>query len=571
MDSAEDDVKLSIEEVDELEYEYYSNESEADYTYDEYGDEIHACSHQVVQACVRRGESALFGHKSKKKGSTEYQNLDFEQLTRRKDIAVSQLVEILCVERDEAQILLRHYNWDQGRAESDWFSDESSVREVVGIPSAALSDEHDNKVSAVSGSLVVVNSGTKRQRLGSNASTVAVPGKAEYLFCAICLEETEGRNVSALKCAHSFCKVCWGNHINLAISEGPSSTELSCPHPKCNTKVPETFIRQFCRSIETFEKWKSYMVRSFVDFNRSARWCPQPGCELAVEYPGGGVIEVLCPCPNNSQPHFFCFGCGMEAHRPASCKDAKRWVEKNSTEAENVTWIMANTKQCPKCHLNIEKNQGCNHMTCRKQTGGCGHEFCWLCLEAWSEHGAQTGGYYNCNKYEADKKKKLKLLQDESARAAAKHHLDRYMHFFERFNNNNRARKFADRSMAEIQVKRELLHEVKGYRIEETVYMVEAAKCIIDSRRVLKWTYVFGYYLENEQERPLFQNLQEMLEKFTETLHELVETPLDKFLQEGVPRKEFDDHRALITNLLSSTDTYKNNLLEGIDNGLTNF
>ena len=62
-----------------------------------------------------------------------------------------------------------------------------------------------------------------------------------------------------------------------------------------------------------------------------------------------------------------------------------------------------------------------------------------------------------------------------------------------------------------------------------------------------------------------------MLEKFTETLHELVETPLDKFLQHGVPRNAFDEHRALITNLLSSTETYKNNLLEGIDNGLTNF
>ncbi|CAF4268664.1 unnamed protein product, partial [Rotaria sordida] len=36
------------------------------------------------------------------------------------------------------------------------------------------------------------------------------------------------------------------------------------------------------------------------------------------------------------------------------------------------------TKECPKCHTNIEKNGGCNHMTCRKP--GCGHEFCWLCF-----------------------------------------------------------------------------------------------------------------------------------------------------------------------------------------------
>ena len=134
-------------------------------------------------------------------------------------------------------------------------------------------------------------------------------------------------------------------------------------------------------------------------------------------------------------------------------------------------------------------------MTCRKATGGCGHEFCWLCLGDWKDHGAATGGYYNCNKYEKVKKSDGKLRSDEAKRAKAKHDLDRYMHFFERFNNHNRSRKFADKTMQDIQVKREVLHEVKGYRIEETDFMVKAAKCIIDSRRVLEWTYVSWRYL----------------------------------------------------------------------------
>merc|ERR1740123_2425094 len=33
----------------------------------------------------------------------------------------------------------------------------------------------------------------------------------------------------------------------------------------------------------------------------------------------------------------------------------------------------------------IERNQGCNHMTCRRQVGGCGYEFCWVCGGKYAE------------------------------------------------------------------------------------------------------------------------------------------------------------------------------------------
>jgi hypothetical protein len=40
-----------------------------------------------------------------------------------------------------------------------------------------------------------------------------------------------------------------------------------------------------------------------------------------------------------------------------TCETIKKWLTKNSAESENMNWILANTKPCPKCSRPIEKNQ----------------------------------------------------------------------------------------------------------------------------------------------------------------------------------------------------------------------
>lgn len=36
-------------------------------------------------------------------------------------------------------------------------------------------------------------------------------------------------------------------------------------------------------------------------------------------------------------------------------------------------------KRCPSCTRVIQRTQGCDHMTCRRERGGCGAHFCFVC------------------------------------------------------------------------------------------------------------------------------------------------------------------------------------------------
>jgi len=90
------------------------------------------------------------------------------------------------------------------------------------------------------------------------------------------------------------------------------------------------------------------------------------------------------------------------------------WNERNSDDQESMRLIKATSKPCFHCNRPTTRNEGCNHMTCRKETGGCGGDWCWMCRGDWKTHGSHTGGYFSCNIY--DNSTELKAVDDESTR-----------------------------------------------------------------------------------------------------------------------------------------------------------
>jgi len=70
----------------------------------------------------------------------------------------------------------------------------------------------------------------------------------------------------------------------------------------------------------------------------------------------------------------------LEQERAKRKEELKR---RQREEQLSMAKVQATTKQCPGCQRPIEKNEGCDHMTCIT----CRHEFCWRCMKPWRTHG----------------------------------------------------------------------------------------------------------------------------------------------------------------------------------------
>ena len=77
--------------------------------------------------------------------------------------------------------------------------------------------------------------------------------------------------------------------------------------------------------------------------------------------------------------------------------------------------------------------------------------------------------------------------------------------------------------------------------------------------------------MRETDDKNLFEFMQENLEKNCEGLHELVEKPLDEYLDEGsTDKSHFYNFKSGMVSHMNSTKTFYNNILDGLERGLKN-
>ncbi|OAY32228.1 probable E3 ubiquitin-protein ligase ARI8 [Manihot esculenta] len=458
-----------------------------------------------------------------------YTVLGEADIRQRQEDDVMRISTVLSISKVSASILLRYYNWSVSKVHDEWFADEEKVRKVVGLLEKPVVEFPDGR----------------------------------EMTCGICFETYPCDRLHVAACGHPFCSTCWQGYISTAINDGPGCLMLRCPDPSCSAAVGQDMINELA-SDEDKEKYSRYFIRSYVEDNRKTKWCPAPGCDYAVDFiVGSGSYDVTCRCS-----YSFCWNCTEEAHRPVDCGTVAKWILKNSAESENMNWILANSKPCPKCKRPIEKNQGCMHITC---TPPCQFEFCWLCLGAWSDHGERTGGFYACNRYETAKQEGV-YDEAEKRREMAKNSLERYTHYYERWATNQSSRQKALADLQQMQtVHLEKLSDIQCQPESQLKFITEAWLQIVECRRVLKWTYAYGYYLPEHEhgKRIFFEYLQGEAESGLERLHQCAEKELQTYLNSEGPSKDFNEFRTKLAGLTSVTRNYFENLVRALENGLS--
>ncbi|KAJ7699291.1 hypothetical protein B0H17DRAFT_1129353 [Mycena rosella] len=431
----------------------------------------------------------------------EYDSLSQAAIEKLMEQDVEHIRSSFSVDASTASLLLRHLAWNKERL----------IEQYMGNPTKMLV-----------------------------AAGVSSP-KSETFVCPICFDDAPDLAPLALDCTHAACSGCRAAYITSKIRD-EAEHACRCMAEGCALVAPDAFVRAAVDP-ETYVRFQGLLVRHFVACTPALKFCPYPACTNTVACPAAaskaslasvvpivscGARGIDAPSPSSAgmsqsqelarqatgKEHEFCFGCIIDSdHRPVVCGVALLWLKQYRDNSETANWIKSNTKECEKCMSAIEKNGGCNHMTCKE----CKHEFCWVCMGPWSEHRMA----WSCNRYY--EKGGVDARDSQSKNNAS---LGRYLHYNNRWANHEQSAKLALDLFAKTEKKMEEMQVTSALTWIEVQFM-KAVEEVDKCRMTLKWTYAMAYYLAQGNQKDLFEDNQRDLERAVEDLSELLESPIE--------------------------------------------
>eukprot|EP00210_Caulerpa_lentillifera_P003053 g2915.t1 len=469
---------------------------------------------------------------------------------------MTEVAELLACPRVSARVLLIGYRWNKERIMSKHRTQSLFLCYLVGD----FVEKGKNHVF---------------HRVGCSLPDSSTGATSDFVDCECCLMTVDASLCTVMSCGHCFCNDCWMSHFSVQINDG-NSCQLRCMAFRCNYICDENKVNPSPSipvhdsvALKVLEMLNGYpkaqaryqrsLEESYINDNMNVKWCPSvPHCGNAIKVNGNECCEPLCNCGMK-----FCFTCLSNAHSPCTCDMWTAWEKKRKDESETLKWITANTKPCPKCGNSVEKNGGCNLMTCR-----CGQHFCWLCGDKTGvEHTYRSIANHQCGRWKEEMEKNIKT-------AAADHR--RYMHYYTRWKQHMDS------------LSKEIENRAKSQEIfsspaspsssEDSMNLILQNYCsvgpaldlLVEARRVLANSYPFAFFMcgndwfadkispsQNSLNQQVFEDLQQQFENEVENL--------SKLLYEESEDLDLEERQTMVINSSRSINRRMRNLYHAID------
>ncbi|XP_042179454.1 cullin-9-like isoform X3 [Oncorhynchus tshawytscha] len=327
------------------------------------------------------------------------------------------------------------------------------------------------------------------------------PPHSPVSSCPVCLisQTGEAEPVPTLCCMHYCCRSCWQEYLSARIEQN-LVMNCNCPITDCRAQPTSQFFFNILTNKDTIAKYENALLRGYVECCSNLTWCTNPlGCDQILCRENIGSMGTCSKCCWSS-----CFSCNFpEAHYPASCSHMSQWIDDGgyyegmTMEAQSKHLAKLISKRCPSCQAQIEKNEGCLHMTCAK----CNHGFCWRCLKPWKP---THKDYFNCAAMVSKAARQEKKFQD----------------YNERCTFHNQAKDFAINLESKVSSINEAL------QMKSLTFVIDACKVLAQARKVLAYSCVYSYYNQDTEKMDVMEQQMEALELHTNTLQILLEETL---------------------------------------------
>ncbi|KAG8770592.1 hypothetical protein FRC12_004173 [Ceratobasidium sp. 428] len=223
--------------------------------------------------------------------------------------------------------------------------------------------------------------------------------------CSVCFDSSDDFPPvpHTVDCIHkpTVCSSCLEQYITVAVlTDG--LTDILCPDAECRKPMAYSDVQRSVNNNQTcLERYEELLLRRALQDDPNFVWCKNPGCDAGQLHEGGDADPiVICHVCRT----WSCFTHDMVWHAGLTCAQYNIQNDKQAQYLASEDYINHNAKTCPNknCGRRIQKAEGCDHMTCRRP-GGCGHEFCWLCLADYATIRSQGNHRHNttCSHYRA--------------------------------------------------------------------------------------------------------------------------------------------------------------------------